>query len=665
MTPSATGIVYSGSPGWIARLRGHLGALLLLQSTDSPSDLKAHLEQRPASLLLLDLQTPAAADQIASIVKTWPQTVVIAFGPAGTDPAIDAEQLGVYAVEDAMVERRRMVSLVQHALNHLALAQENRLLRAETGRLTVLTEASAARSGEDNGLVFNLREFSSALRHFTDVDALVHRLADEVGHSLRVARVGIFCRTRNGAAYRLRAGLRCLDGAAATEYDENHPLLRWLKVQAHAISRANLEHVHEPSTRILLSQTLDQFGAEVLLPLQSHTRLLGWLFVGRLAAGFPFENAHIEHLIAMTDCVSTTLENALLYEEVAIQKTLAETLLHSLPSGIVAVDAEGMVRWYNDSARAMLDIPADAALAHAVEALGSRLADVLRRTLGAGGTEQTIEWTDTATRHSFSVRTQRLADRAQCLGAVAILQDTTVQKALKEQQERLERATFWAELAASMSHEVRNPLVAIKTFAQLLPERYADKEFQTEFRQLVASEVDRLNGIVDQINDFAHPPALELRPLDIRQCVEKSLSTAVPADSIRVTFSAPERLPEVIGDERALNAVFAHLLRNAVEALAQKTSREIAVAIRPQAGATAPPMVEILFKDNGPGIAPALADKIFSPFCTSKARGLGLGLPIAKRTLADHGGQIAVHSNALGTCVSVLLPAAPSNSLFV
>ena len=73
---------------------------------------------------------------------------------------------------------------------------------------------------------------------------------------------------------------------------------------------------------------------------------------------------------------------------------------------------------------------------------------------------------------------------------------------------QLERAQFWTDLAAGMSHEIRNPLVAIKTFAQLLPERYADAEFRAEFSRLVAGEVDRLNGIIEQINAFAHPPAL-------------------------------------------------------------------------------------------------------------------------------------------------------------
>jgi two-component system C4-dicarboxylate transport sensor histidine kinase DctB len=93
-----------------------------------------------------------------------------------------------------------------------------------------------------------------------------------------------------------------------------------------------------------------------------------------------------------------------------------------------------------------------------------------------------------------------------------------------------------------------------------------------------------------------------------------------------------------------------------VETLGGRAGGSIEVLLRPVSSAGAEPAIDILFKDNGPGIAPDLLDKVFSPFCTTKARGLGLGLPIAKRTIMDHGGQITVYANTLGVCVSVTIP---------
>ena len=111
-----------------------------------------------------------------------------------------------------------------------------------------------------------------------------------------------------------------------------------------------------------------------------------------------------------------------------------------------------------------------------------------------------------------------------------------------------------------MSHEIRNPLVAIKTFAQLLPERYSDSEFRREFSKLMTHEVDRLNGIVEQINDFANPPDLMFKPVDIRKTLQSGIDTALKRFShngFEIKTRIDEKLPEIQGDERSLIDCFA------------------------------------------------------------------------------------------------------------
>ena len=663
MTPFSHCLMYSSDATWGGRLAVSLAPSVTVRRLESPALVQSDLEQQPDSLLLLDLLTTGALDLLCLMTRNYPHTVVIAFGRIGSDPALEAERLGVYAIEDTDIDRRRLTAVVQRALDFLGLSKENRLMREETLRLNTLTEAAQHRANTPLEPSMDIRDFAAAMRHFTNVDTLLHRLVDEVANSLRVSRVGIFCRSRDVGSYRLRAGLRCLESSASFEYSETHPEVLWLTVHTHAISRRHLEHVQNTSTRLMLQEMLDHMGAEVLFPLQSHNRLLGWLFVGHLATGQPFEDRHLHNLISMTECVSTTLENALLYEEATIQKTLAETLLHSLPSGIVAVDDDGIVRWYNDSAQTMLGINSAVAIGRPIENLGGQIAGLLRGTLGERGTAQAAEWDDAATQRSFSTRTRRLSNQSRCLGALAVMQDTTDQKFMKEKQDRMDRATFWAELAASMSHEVRNPLVAIKTFAQLLPERYEDKEFQTEFKDLVSSEVERLNSIVDQIHSFAHPPALVFKPVDLKACLRNCSARLFPPDPssrVRLLVSAPDILPMVSGDEQALGEAFTHILMNSKEALTLSATPEVSITIRVVDGTGPSPAVAISIKDNGPGIAPEILDKVFSPFSTTKARGLGLGLPIARRTILDHSGTMTIHSNEFGVLTTVRLPVLPA-----
>ncbi len=649
--------LYSTDPDWLRRVESFLASSMAVQRVGAIERLELELTRLGCGVLMLDLQSEGAIERLPDIVQTWPRVAIVVFGLRGSDPMLHAETLGVYALAERQMDRRCLVSLVRRAVEHVAVREENRLLREESSRLAARVDAPQALPAGPAPM--EVQQLAKALRHFDNVEALLHRLADEVASALLVARVGIFCRTRDMAGYRLRAGLRCVENTSELEFRDDDPLAAWLARHGHVVSRANLEHVAEPATRLMLARALDQLGAEIIVPLQSRERLLGWLFVGHLSTGFPYERAHVENLIEITDCVSTTLENALLYEEVAIQKCLAETLLHSMPTGILAADVGGVVRWFNETAQAMLRIPPESVLNRPVESLGSRLADVLRRTLGTEEAGISEEWVDPVLRRTFTVRTRRLLSKNQCLGAVAIVQDLTEQKTLKETQDRLDRATFWAELAASMSHEVRNPLVAIKTFAQLLPERYQDPEFQSEFRDLVSREVDRLNSIIEQINDFAHPSRMEFRPVDLSACVERAVAAVLPPDapaSPRVEIAFPAELPRISGDERALTEALVHLVRNAAEAMVGRDNATLRLRARLIGDPILRKALELTVQDNGPGVSADMQDKLFSPFATTKARGLGLGLPIVKRTVVDHRGQVRIESSDAGTCVILVFP---------
>jgi PAS domain S-box-containing protein len=399
----------------------------------------------------------------------------------------------------------------------------------------------------------------------------------------------------------------------------------------------------------------------VIVPLHAEGGISGWLFFGHRLTGQPFDEQTLEMLMFLGEQVSTVLENAHLAQEVTLQKTLAETLLTAIPPGIVACDENALIRWCNPTAEAILGVTAADVLNRPVEHAGSRLGSILRQTLESEEGSSAQQWIDGSSRRSLSVQTRRLMHQQQSLGAVAVIQDLTPEESLRQKQELLDRAAFWTDLAASMSHEVRNPLVAIKTFAQLLPERFDDPDFRRDFNEIVVQEIDRLDLIITQINNFAHPPELHFKPLDLRAPMKKAIEL-VRARSIQNGFSIettlPDDLPRVVGDETALTEAFAHLVTNAAEATHGRPKARITLSAKPIRDGTHTSGVVVTVYDNGRGIAAELKDKIFSPFCTTKARGMGLGLPIVKRTVFDHNGRVDVDSNPQGTSVSVMLPVA-------
>jgi C4-dicarboxylate-specific signal transduction histidine kinase len=154
---------------------------------------------------------------------------------------------------------------------------------------------------------------------------------------------------------------------------------------------------------------------------------------------------------------------------------------------------------------------------------------------------------------------------------------------------------------------------------------------------------------------------LVFKPVDVRHSVEKAVEIARSRfglnGDVALETSLPNDLPPVMGDETALAEAFAHLLANAAEAISQQDKPRITLSAKPVHDGTRASGVIVTVRDNGKGIAPELKDKIFSPFCTTKARGMGLGLPIVKRTVFDHKGRVDIDSSSRGTEVSVTLPA--------
>src|SRR5437762_2899275 len=642
-------LLYSQDADLIRRVKAFLSALAQVRHVSCPSRLDPVLQQNSPAILVLDLRGKEARDLLEQIQAALPEILVIALGTLRSEPLREVENSGVYAAEDLQIDRRRLQALVTRGFDHLRVTQENRDLREHA--ITPYAQPEPARrselSLERRETAMPLLRFPRVFRRFDNVEALLGNVVESVADATGIGRVGIFSKIRQGDRYRLRAGLRCLPETYDIEYAERDALVRWFELHAHLISRANLPHV-DPSQRAIMRRALDTFAAEAIVPLHAGGRIIGWIFFGHRVTGQRFESSDLEGLMGLAEHVSTVLENALLNEEVTVQKTLAETLLKSIPPGIVATDEEANIRWFNPTAEQILGVNASEALNRPVEAVGGKLAAFLRETLEARETLPPRQWIDPNTRRSLSVETRRLVDQKTSLGAVAVVHELTAEDNMRQKQDLLDRAAFWTDLAASMSHEIRNPLVAIKTFAQLLPERFDDADFRKDFNEIVVQEIDRLDKIITQINNFAHPSELIMKPLDVRSPVKKAIELArerVPKNGFAIDASMPNDLPKVLGDETALTEAFAHLVANAAEATSgQMKPRIILAAKKIREGGHASGVV-VTVKDNGKGISAELKEKVLSLFCTTKARGMGLGLPIVKRTIFDHNGRVDIDSS--------------------
>jgi signal transduction histidine kinase len=231
----------------------------------------------------------------------------------------------------------------------------------------------------------------------------------------------------------------------------------------------------------------------------------------------------------------------------------------------------------------------------------------------------------------------------------------------KVQMQRADRLASLGTLTAGLAHEIRNPLVAIKTFTQLLPDRFDDDEFRNHFLSVTAGEVDRISSLVTELLEFSRPSQPNLNKEDLNQIVEKMLllvTTESHKKNVQVVKNFQDYLPPVVLDKEQLKQVFLNILLNAIDATPENGVVTVGTKLMKRNGHQ--DYVQIIIHDTGKGIPHEDLDRIFTPFFTTKHQGSGLGLAISHQIVQEHNGTIEVESEEnRGTSFFVTLPLNP------
>jgi signal transduction histidine kinase len=210
---------------------------------------------------------------------------------------------------------------------------------------------------------------------------------------------------------------------------------------------------------------------------------------------------------------------------------------------------------------------------------------------------------------------------------------------------RADRLASLGTLTAGLAHEIRNPLVAIKTLTQLLPERIDDEEFRNNFLQIASGEVDRISSLVTELLEFSRPsdPKLELEDINaILDGMILLVSTETKKKQIHMIKNYSTDLPPIQIDREQIKQVFLNILLNSIEAT--KENGKITVKTRSFMKPGGEPYIQIEFTDTGSGIPEEYIEDIFNPFFTTKSTGSGLGLSISNQIIQEHRGYIDVES---------------------
>ncbi len=349
-----------------------------------------------------------------------------------------------------------------------------------------------------------------------------------------------------------------------------------------------------------------------------------------------------------------------------------ESILENLSSGLVSVDADGIVRHWNRAASEISGCRVDTVCGRPyAEAFGpslkeftDRLRDALERGLQANRAEMTIERPD-GKGMPLGLSTSVLRDPdGNRRGLIGLFQDLSEVRALEDRIRRRETLAAIGELSAGIAHEIRNCLNPISGSVEVLQRELKVKGENARLLDLIVRESERLDNFIRELLDYARERPLKCETLDLTELLKDLVDVALrhpAAEGKELRWSGSDEDQSVHVDSEQMRQVILNLVLNALEAVEGEGLVEVRVASRrdrPAAGSGAvKAWVCAEVQDNGIGIAAPEIDLIFEPFYSTKRGGTGLGLAIANRIVERHGGVLEVESRlGAGTTMRVWVP---------
>ncbi|MBI2877310.1 MAG: GAF domain-containing protein [Candidatus Tectomicrobia bacterium] len=552
-----------------------------------------------------------------------------------------------------------------------------------------------------------LREFSRKLTALLDLRSLQRLIVETMVEVMQAKHASLWLLEEGqGDRYRPVAAYpnRRLQAAGLAVH---HPLCQKLKEARQVLVKEELARQLEPGDLERLEEGFALTAASLLVPLFSRGDLHGLLALAEKRSRKVYSDQEIQFLTTVSYQATIALENAALYHQILVARDHYGMLLRHMDSGVIAVDRTGKITTFNPKAAEILRIRQKEAVGQKASFLGKELAGPLNRVLRGQGYSQQEGWLTlpafsegspgdllkgppgarrvggeeedpTGRRRLFlSMSSSPLRDwNGGKVGALLVFSDLTEKKQLEEEVQHAQKMASLGMMAARLAHEIRNPLVAVKTFCQLLPERHRDTAFIDSFSSLVGKEVNRINSIVEQLLDLSRRAPLILRPVALHRVLGETLALLqnefLERGIQKVCRFHPEEIL-VLGEEEKLKQLFLNLLLNSLQAIEGAGVIMVSTEIRSQADPAAPSAAHrsppeengkgapweawIQIADTGRGILPEHLPYLFDPFFTTKEKGSGLGLSICQEIVKEFKGEIRIGSETgKGAVVTLRLP---------
>jgi PAS domain S-box-containing protein len=513
------------------------------------------------------------------------------------------------------------------------------------------------------------RQASDSILRTLDAEQLLDFVSENLLRILNPAHVRVFL--KGG----LEGALLVRSQQSAVAHQDFHSLpdsitldsavVRASITERDLVERSQVLRFHSLEQAVKIVEQMRQMDAEIAAPITWEEQLVGMVLIGEKPSGDMYEPEELGIIRNMMSQVSLAARNAQLYNEVVRMKEYNDNILAEMNSGVIAVDADETIVLYNPAAEEILGLPTQQALSYGVHVLPERIIRCLRRALSDSpgprqyrfqlerSTGTTVPVACSATGWAGSSRSQK--------GAMVVVSDLTLMQELERERQQAEHLALIRVLSAGMAHEIRNPLVAIRTFAELLPTRWSDDEFRGNFLATARAEIERIDSLLADLLMLSKPADAVTEQIDLdKVCrgVVRVLSARAEARRVVLDTELQTDGCKPSGDPSRIHQALLNVVTNAVEA--EPIGGRVRICTQNKRDDNGQSIVVVTIHNPNSHIPPDQLDQIFKPFYSRRSGGTGLGLAICQTIVEEHNGTISVYSwPNYGTEFSIRLPLDP------
>ena len=646
--------VVSGDGSLAARLRRLLNGSLDLGSEGSLAQaLDPGVVQ--ADILILDFASSRVdADEMAAAATSAPRPFLVGLLAPDSPVPPGAERCDLALPRDLPDAAFRLA--IEQGLRTRRLELEVASLRRDRARRELAVPAVNGH-GDSTTLGPVLKELGKLLAAHFDIERVSEFFLDAIAELVRPVRVALLL-VDNDHRYRPR-GLRGLDPNLVERLHlaSGEGLADWFRQHVRLAVRAELEQ--EPDW-LDAARELALLGGEVAVPLWVQAKLVGMLVLGPRVTGKPYGADELEHLFTLTGQVAVAVEDIALFNTVRAQHGFIEQVLSHLQTGAITIDTGGRVTRFNRRAEEILEVSLGDVLGQDLRALPSPLGDLLYETLRGGRELRLTEIELPRTRATLEVSTSRILDATGApSGAVMLLDDPTPRHLLHRERQASQTLDLLNRVLLRLTDEIKNPLVSIYTFLELLPQRYEDPEFRETFLSVVGKDTQRLISLVDKLITLAGDRDYKVDFCELRQVLLDALDELsvhldrprgprdnalfliqVPerTDQLTAILSAPRDAVVVKADREQLTKAIGYLVRY----LANRVDADGRVAIHLQTSPDDPGRARLTLTGRPAQLSALEREHLFSPLAIASDKLLDVGPGVTQKIVEAHGGTLTL-----------------------